>query len=472
MVFSSLTFLCLFLPCTLLGYYLIRPQFKNGFLLLASLFFYAWGEPYFVLIMLGSICANYLFALWVSEASSFERKKIALVSMVLFNLAIFFVFKYMGWFLINLNRILPLEIPVPDIALPIGISFFTFQAMSYVFDVYYGKARVQKNVFNVALYIALFPQLIAGPIVRYRSIAAQLVSRQETMQNFAAGACRFTVGLAKKVIIANSLGSIADTAFGSPCQELSMLHAWIGALAYTFQIFFDFSGYSDMAIGLGKMFGFHFEENFKAPYTSRSITEFWRRWHISLGAWFRDYVYIPLGGSRGVSNQVMIRNLGIVWFLTGLWHGASWNFIFWGLYYYLLICMEKFCLFRSIGYQRLPAVCRWAGTFLLILFGWVLFRASGLPHGIGYYAAMFGLTGNSAALPADFFILTDNAVFFLLASLACTPIVPQIRTWLGHRFQKLPVADMVSFIGHGILLIVSLAMLAVDGYNPFIYFNF
>ncbi|MDD3926872.1 MAG: MBOAT family protein, partial [bacterium] len=344
MLFSSSVFIFLFLPVTILVYYALiknRPL-QNILLLIVSLLFYAWGEPWFVFVMIGSIISNWFFGLLIDKHRDSPAKvKFLLVAMLAFNLSVMFIFKYLVFALVNINGLLKTHITVPDITLPIGISFFTFQAMSYVLDVYRKKGDVQINPLNVGLYISFFPQLIAGPIVRYQTIAEMINGRKENFDDFSQGVCRFIVGLAKKILLANTLALVADKAFSLPAGELSVTFAWLGAIAYAFQIFFDFSGYSDMAIGLGKMFGFHFDENFNYPYISKSVSEFWRRWHISLGTWFRDYVYFPLGGSRVTSRGRLVLNLFIVWLLTGIWHGANWTLIIWGLYYFVFITTEK-----------------------------------------------------------------------------------------------------------------------------------
>ncbi len=328
MVFSSLVFLFVFLPLIICLYYLSKDKYKNYLLLVASLFFYAWGEPTYIVIMILSIIANFIFGRQVSIENKY--RKIWLTTSVIFNIGMLGVFKYTGFFIDNLNNIFNLNIMNPQIALPLGISFFTFQAMSYVIDVYRHDAKVQNNIFNMALYISLFPQLVAGPIVRYQTIADQIIEREHNLLKFEKGIGRFILGLSKKVILANSLGLLADSVFSTNINDIAILSSWLGIISYSLQIFFDFSGYSDMAIGLGQMFGFEFLENFNYPYISKSASEFWRRWHISLGSWFRDYVYIPLGGSRKGKVRTYI-NLFIVWFLTGFWHGASWTFIAWGL---------------------------------------------------------------------------------------------------------------------------------------------
>ena len=382
MVFSSAEFLFLFLPCTLLLYYnpFFRSKgFRNVLLMMVSLFFYAWGEKVYVLLLLASIAANWWLGLRVESGR--RHRRIFLTTAVVLNLAGLFVFKYLGFVCENLSA---LGLPLPEVrlALPIGISFYTFQAMSYVIDVYREKSPAQRSVLDVGLYVSFFPQLIAGPIVRYETIAAEIHGRQETWEDFCQGVPRFIQGLGKKVILANSMAIIADAAFDE-LTAISVPMAWLGAIAYALQIYFDFSGYSDMAIGLGRMFGFHFLENFNQPYLAVSITDFWRRWHISLSTWFRDYVYIPLGGNR-VSPRRHLLNLLVVWLLTGVWHGADWAFIFWGLGYFLLLMAEKYGhIDQKLGFLRRP----WTLFWVLML--WVLFRAEDLGKAVEYFAAMF-----------------------------------------------------------------------------------
>ena len=376
MVFSSSIFLFAFLPAVLLVYYLPLRRWRTGqnvFLFLASLFFYGWGAHEALLLMLGSILANYLLGLWAGRARSAGRSvRPAVVLAAVVNLSLLFVFKYLDFTISTLN-LLGWKLSLFGIELPIGISFFTFQGLSYVIDVYRGDAAVQRDPLKLALYIAFFPQLVAGPIVRYTTVAEEIDERHESVSEFSAGAVRFLFGLGKKMLLANAVARIADAAFAAVMP--SVLFAWLGAVAYTFQIYFDFSAYSDMAIGLGRMFGFHFLENFNYPYVARSVTEFWRRWHISLSTWFRDYVYIPLGGNR-CSRARNVWNLFVVWFLTGMWHGASWNFIAWGLWFFVLLVGEKFLWGKAL--ERLPSLVRHAYAMVLVVFSWVLFRAETL----------------------------------------------------------------------------------------------
>lgn len=473
MLFASTTFIFLFLPCVLAVYYgLLRRHRKaqNYFLTIASLFFYAWGEPKFVLVMIGSIIANWLFGLWADHSRRTQRPrqgKLVILLTVVCNLSLLFVYKYLAFTIQSVSGLFSAGWTVPKIALPIGISFFTFQAMSYVLDVYRGQGQCQRNIMNVGLYISLFPQLIAGPIVRYETVAQEIEHRKETADDFYDGFARFVVGFGKKVLLANSLSLFADAAFGT-VSTLSVASAWLGAISYAFQIFFDFSGYSDMAIGLGKMFGFHFLENFNYPYISRSITEFWRRWHISLGSWFRDYVYIPLGGSR-VKKPRLIFNLFVVWLLTGTWHGANWTFIAWGLLYFLLLTVEKLTGLDK-RQSKLPGnLLRWCYSMLFVLLGWVLFRADSLTHAVQYIATMFGLSGNTLADAIFLADLRGAWVYLLLAAVFSTPIAQYLhkKEWASH-----PAAQILHSVALVIVFLLALASVAISSHNPFIYFNF
>ncbi|HCN58845.1 MAG TPA: membrane-bound O-acyltransferase family protein [Exiguobacterium sp.] len=462
MLFSSTIFLFLFLPIVLLVYHLLPRVFRNGWLLVASLFFYTWGEPKFVILMLTSILINYLFALAVHTYRTRVGVKWIMFSMIVVNLGLLGWFKYSGFFVTSINETFQTTLFVPEVVLPIGISFFTFQAMSYVIDVYRQAGQVQKNPLDLALYIALFPQLIAGPIVRYETVADEINHRQETLPEFAQGVRRFIIGLSKKLILANGCGQVADAVFNM--KDLSMGLAWIGIIAYALQIYFDFSGYSDMAIGLGLMFGFHFLENFNYPYISKSVSEFWRRWHISLGSWFRDYVYIPLGGNR-MSPWKQYRNLGIVWMLTGLWHGASWTFVAWGAYYGLWIMLEKAFLGKILA--RVPVLATiW--TLVLVLVGWVFFRSTTFPEAITYMQAMFVpdvLWDDRAS-----YQLVQNGVILALACLAATPIPKRI----GERFVESSgkIGQTVQYGYAMVLLFLATSALVASTFNPFIYFRF
>lgn len=458
MVFSSFVFLLVFLPIVLILYYLCPAKLRNLILFIASLIFYAWGEPVYVLIMLFSTVFDYTNGRLIEKLKGQDRNGAAkgvLIVDLCGNLAILGFFKYTDFVLETINSLSGAGIGLLKIALPIGISFYTFQTMSYTIDVYRGVVPAQKNILNFGTYVVLFPQLIAGPIVQYKTIGKELESRKVTVDDFAQGAFRFTVGFAKKVILANSIYGVWTSI--SQSQNISMATAWLGAIAFTFNIYFDFSGYSDMAIGLGRMFGFHFLENFNYPYMANSVTDFWRRWHISLSSWFKEYVYIPLGGNRkGMGMQ--IRNILIVWALTGLWHGASWNFVLWGLYYGLLLMLEK--LFLLKGLNRCPAIVRHIYTLIIVVIGWTIFAQTDFGQLTEYLKSMFGI--GTALIDSDFlYYFSCNAV--LLAVLAFCSI--NHKKWL-KRFEVLRIPAMI------ILLLVSFAFLVGGSYNPFLYFRF
>ena len=466
MLFSSSIFLFLFLPLVLLIYYLPLRKFRQGqnvFLLVVSLGFYAWGEPWFVLVMMGSIVANYGFGLWVDRNKRTGRScRLPIIAALAANFGILFVFKYLMFTMGILNG-LGMHLVVPVIELPIGISFFTFQALSYVLDVHRDRGEVQRSPLKVGLYISFFPQLIAGPIVKYETVAQQIDHRQENWADFSAGCARFVVGLGKKVLLSNQLAVVADHAFGS--SAITPGFAWLGALCYTFQIYYDFSGYSDMAIGLGKMFGFHFLENFNYPYISTSITEFWRRWHISLSTWFRDYVYFPLGGSRVNSKAKHLRNLFVVWLFTGIWHGANWTFICWGLFYFVLLVLEKFC---GLG-RGWPVWLKWLFTFLMVNFAWVLFRADSLAQAGQYLLSMFGL-GQPGRPDQALLYLRENWAVLIAAAVFSTPVALKVRKWADARRPVL--LDLGYALVLAVIFLVSASFIIKGTYNPFIYFNF
>ncbi len=476
MLFSQTVFLFIFLPVCLIGYYLIDRKFKNYFLLLMSVIFYAWGEPKFIFIMIASLLVNYSFGLAVDKFR--EKTKISkflIALMVIFNLAIFFVYKYLNFTIASINSLFGTSLILTEFVLPIGISFYTFQAMSYVLDVYRGRGQVQKNPLNVMLYILLFPQLIAGPIVRYETVAYEINNRKETLDDFVSGIYRFVFGLCKKLIISNGVAVLADQAFNiGDFSELSIAAAWIGAICYSLQIYFDFSGYSDMAIGLGLMFGFHFEENFNYPYISSSVSEFWRRWHISLGSWFRDYVYFPLGGSRVKSKSRLVFNLFVVWSLTGIWHGANWTFIAWGLFYFVLLTFEKLSgISKKIeGKKFLTALYR-IFTLLCIIAGWVLFRAASITDALKYLASMVGALNNPLTDSSIIYYFGQYALLMAIAIILSTPIVPLIKS------KIIPQTDNGKLVYDiaGKCVVVICAVIAVSyavsiSFNPFIYFNF
>ena len=465
MLFSSSIFLFAFLPAVLLGYYIIfrgMRRAQNLLLLAASLLFYAWGEPWFVLVMIASIFANYLFGLWVHTWKRRGRRLLLPVTAAcVCNLGLLFVFKYLTFTLENLN-LLGLNTPIPVIELPIGISFFTFQALSYVLDMAMGTAQVQRSPFGLGLYISLFPQLIAGPIVKYATVADEIQGRKETWDDFSAGCCRFLVGLGKKVLLSNQLALVADAAWDTPAGELSTAFAWLGSLCYTLQIYYDFSGYSDMAIGLGRIFGFRFNENFDHPYCADSVGTFWRRWHMSLTSWFRDYLYIPLGGNRGGTART-IRNLLIVWFCTGFWHGASWNFILWGLYFAAWLILERYVL-RGV-LEKTPAILKHLYTLIVVFVGWGLFAMVDLGVCGDYLAACFG--GAPLWSGADLFRLRSYAVTLAVLVLASTALGQRLWAKLPRQAEQLATPVLM-----GLSLVVCTAYLVDGSYNPFLYFRF
>ena len=460
MVFSSVTFLFLFLPVSLILYYIVPQKLKNFVLLLCSLVFYAWGEPIYVLLMIYSILLNYVSGLLMANHPKYKKQ--VLVFTIVLNLFIIGFFKYYGFLMENFNALTGLNIPIRKLALPIGISFYTFQALSYDIDLYRGKVPVQKNFVAFAAYITMFPQLIAGPIVRYEDVAKQMMKRKLSLSRFGKGALRFIFGLSKKVLLANVVGALFDTIHASG-TDLSVVTAWIGALAYTFQIYFDFSGYSDMAIGLGEMLGFSFMENFDYPYAADSVTDFWRRWHISLSTWFREYVYIPLGGNR-VNVIRHIRNILIVWFLTGLWHGASWNFILWGLYYGLLLLFEKYVWSRI----PMPRFINRILTLLLVIIGWVIFSSDTLPQILSTLGAMFGKA------PLGFF--DSNARYYLSTNWVLLVVcvfcaLPGVRL-IYKSLKQDTLGRVILWILAAVLLTVCTAFMVSQSYNPFLYFRF
>lgn len=468
MLFSSIVFLFTFLPAVMILYYLLPVRFRNVILLLASLVFYAWGEPVYLFLMLLSILFNYFSELDIARNLQDKRAaKRSLVFNLIINLAVLGFFKYEGFVLDTLNGILPVHISYHALPLPIGISFYTFQILSYIIDVYRGNVKVQTNLPNFALYVTMFPQLIAGPIVQYADVDEQLASREISRTKFGEGSMYFIRGLAKKVLLANTSGMIFTEVSGLAKDNIAVMTAWLGAFAYMFQIYFDFSGYSDMAIGLGKMFGFEFNMNFNYPYVSKSITEFWRRWHISLSSWFRDYVYIPLGGNR-VSKIKHIRNLLIVWFLTGLWHGAAWNFVAWGLYYGVILIIEKYLL--SPVLDRLPDVVRHIYSIVLVVIGWVLFFSSSFGQAADYIRVMFGAGAHGFADRESMYLLTSNLILWLILIFGSTPLV-HFRYEHMLRSKKWNTT-IINSVVYAALFIVCIAYLVTETYNPFLYFRF
>ena len=468
MVFSSIEFLFYFLPVVLLGYYLLKRwrAAANVFLSVMSLGFYAFGAPKFFPIMMASIAVNWLFGLWVDRVRTDKKQaKLALTLMVVFNLGLLGIFKYLMFIMNSLNLWFSLRLPVPQITLPIGISFFTFQAMSYVIDVYRGKGQVQKSLINVCLYISFFPQLIAGPIVRYQTVADEIQNRRENFDDFIEGTVRFMRGLCKKMLLANNLGLLVDTAFGLQTAQLSVVSSWLAACAYLMQVYYDFSGYSDMAIGLGRMFGFHFLENFTYPFICKSVAEFWSRWHISLGTWFRDYLYIPLGGSR-VKLPRLVFNMMTVWTLTGLWHGAAWTYFLWGFGFGVFLVVE-----------RLTGLGKWMGAhkighfyaMFVVVTITVMIRSDNLHVARIFYGSMFGLNGAPLWNPLTGAFLREYGPFLAAGVLFSLPVPELLRDRLHVSANILRVAGSVCLLA---LTFIAVTYIAVGSYNPFIYFNF
>lgn len=466
MVFSSMTFVPLFLPLVLVLYFLFRsPKAKNAVLLTFSLLFYAWGEPKWIFVMLLTVTVNYFCGLLIDRSQRQSVRTLCMVGGVAVSLAFLFYFKYFGFFSDVITGLLGMENPFVKPVLPIGISFYTFQVLTYTVDVYRRKVPVQRSYARLLLYVSFFPQLIAGPIVNYTDISASLEKRDVKMQDVYQGFLRFFIGFAKKVLLANTCGIIVDKLVAS---ELSLAGSWLMAVAYALQIYFDFSGYSCMAIGMGRMFGFTFFENFNYPYISRSVTEFWRRWHISLGTFFRDYVYIPLGGNR-VSLWKNIRNIMVVWLLTGFWHGASWNFLAWGVYYGLLLLAEKF-LFKGIK-QKLPGAVNLLVTLVLVLVGWVLFYYESLADGWNHLKIMFGFAEASLTDPVTIYYFKHYLVVLVAAVLACVPWKSVLEKLPG-RTTLCAAGAWVKPLVITVLFLLALGLIVTQSYNPFLYFRF
>lgn len=466
MVFSSTIFLCVYLPLVLLGYYICPKKGKNLFLLIVSLIFYAWGEPKYVFLMIFSILVNYVFGLLMDKhRENKKRLKLLLVISVIIDLGLLSVFKYTDFIITNINSVFGAGFDLLNIALPIGISFYTFQAMSYTIDVYRDDVRVQRNLIDFGMYITMFPQLIAGPIVRYSDVQDQLAERSVTTAGFSEGIMRFVVGLGKKVLLANQMGAVWTQIYALG-GDISALMAWTGAAAYTFQIYFDFSGYSDMAIGLGRMFGFKFPENFRYPYESVSITDFWRRWHITLSTWFKEYLYIPLGGNRrGLARQAL--NLLIVWTLTGFWHGAGWNFVMWGLYYFVILFIEKLFLLKAL--DKLPRLFRHAYALLLIVIGWVIFASDDVSVMLPYLGSMFGANGALGGM--DVYTLLTRAALMVICCVASTELPRRLFVTAAGKMNEKAAFTVKSVLTLA-LLALSVVFLIGDSYNPFLYFRF
>lgn len=486
MVFSSIIFLCIFLPIMIIGYYILPKKSRNIFLLIGSLFFYSWGEPKYILLMLASIIGNYCFGMFIHNYAvkdNSKAKKITLIFTIAFNLGLLIYFKYFMLIMTTLKDLVSDSISVPEIALPIGISFFTFQGMSYVIDVYRDDYKlnedgtrtelVQKNPINLALYISMFPQLIAGPIVRYTDIKDYLDDRKHSTSLFSEGVERFIVGLAKKAILANSIGEVADKVFACDVNYVGTACAWIGAIFYTLQIYFDFSGYSDMAIGLGKMFGFKFNENFNYPYISKSITEFWRRWHISLSTWFRDYLYIPLGGNRRGNVYV---NLLIVFLATGIWHGAAWGYLLWGLWHGLFMLIERYLKKKDVNI-KVPSILKWAYSMIVVVFGWVLFKLEDITLAIPYIGTMLHVKSYDYVAFSPRYFLDNKTIFIVIIGiLACIPWkeVFSINNTVINAVKAIPISciNIAKRVALIILLLLCFIFIVNSTYNPFIYFRF
>jgi len=466
MVFSSIVFLYIFLPIMLLLYFIVPSKFKNAIMILASLVFFAWGEIRYILIMLLLAVMDFFCGKKITKYYDNKKKRLLyLLIDVIVNLLILFFFKYADFIISNINTVTGLNIPLLNIPLPIGVSFNTFQSLSYIIDVYRGTVKCEKSFYNYLTYTTLFPQIIAGPIVRYETVDEELETKNISMNNFSMGMKRFIIGLGKKVLIANNVGALWHVIEMGNYSELSVLFAWTGIIAFALQIYFDFSGYSDMAIGLAKIFGMEFDENFNYPYISKSITEFWRRWHITLSSWFKDYIYIPLGGNRkGFAKQ--IRNILIVWFLTGAWHGASWNFILWGVYFGVILILEKLFILKLL--EKLPKIIRHLYSIVLILVGWAIFAFEDLSKVINYIKAMFtnNIIYNSEAL-----YYFNNYIFIIVIGIICSiPLWKKLKEKIDSKNSK--TLEFVTTLGYVAILILSTASLVTDSFNPFLYFRF
>ena len=466
MVFSSIVFLYIFLPIMLLLYFIVPSKFKNAIMILASLVFFAWGEIRYIFIMLVLAVMDFICGKQITMYQDNKKKKILFLMInVVVNLGILFFFKYADFIITNINNLTGLSIPLLNIPLPIGVSFNTFQSLSYVIDVYRGTVKCEKSFYNYLTYTTLFPQIIAGPIVRYETVDEELETKNISLDNFSAGMKRFIIGLGKKVLIANSVGALWNTIETGNYSELSMLFAWIGIISFALQIYFDFSGYSDMAIGLAQIFGMKFDENFNYPYISKSITEFWRRWHITLSSWFRDYVYIPLGGNRR-GFAIQIRNILIVWFLTGAWHGASWNFILWGLYFGVILILEKLFLLKLL--EKLPKIIGHIYSIVIILVGWVIFAFEDLARVGEYIKAMFINSNlwNSEAL----YYLQNYGLLILIGAICSIPLWKKLKEKIDSKNSK--TLEVITTLGYVAIFVLSTASLVTNSFNPFLYFRF
>ncbi len=463
MLFTSISFLYYFLPIVIILYFIVPKKFKNFILFLSSIFFYFCGEPIYTFLMIGEIFIAYVGARYLEK----HRKKSILVSLLAIHIGALGLFKYSDFTINNINQILGSKIPLLKLALPIGISFYTFQIISYVVDVYRGKVKAQKSFLKLATYVSLFPQLIAGPIVRYETIEKELDSRTSNFENFAYGVRRFVIGLGKKVLIANMLGELCDVF--STTNEKSILFYWIFAISYSLQIYFDFSAYSDMAIGLGRMFGFHFLENFNYPYISKSITEFWRRWHMSLSSWFRDYVYIPLGGNRK-GTIILVRNIFIVWALTGIWHGANWTFVIWGLMFGIMLIIEK--LFLTKHLEKMPSILQRIYVLFTVMISFIIFNANSIGEAWNNIIGLFGANGESLINASTVYYLKSYLVVLVIAIIGSTPLLKNIIEKLKTKTNANKIINLLEPIAMASILIIVTAYLVDNSYNPFLYFRF
>ena len=463
MLFTSISFLYYFLPIVIILYFIVPKKFKNFILFLSSIFFYFCGEPIYTFLMIGEIFIAYVGARYLEK----HRKKSILVSLLAIHIGALGMFKYSDFTINNINQIFGSKIPLLKLALPIGISFYTFQIISYVIDVYRGKVKAQKSFLKLATYVSLFPQLIAGPIVRYETIEKELDNRTSNFENFAYGVRRFVIGLGKKVLIANMLGELCDVF--STTNEKSVLFYWIFAISYSLQIYFDFSAYSDMAIGLGRMFGFHFLENFNYPYISKSITEFWRRWHMSLSSWFRDYVYIPLGGNRK-GTIILVRNIFIVWALTGIWHGANWTFVIWGLMFGIMLIIEK--LFLTKHLEKMPSILQRIYVLFTVMISFIIFNANSIVEAWNNIIGLFGANGESLINASTVYYLKSYSAVLVIAIIGSTPLLKNIIEKLKTKTNANKIINLLEPIAMASILIIVTAYLVDNSYNPFLYFRF
>ena len=467
MLFSSISFIYYFLPLVIIAYFIMPKKYRNFILFISSMIFYFYGEPKYVLLMLFTIFTAYIGAILIEKYKDTKLKKVILIITLAISLGLLGIFKYSDFMISNINNLLDTNLSLLRIALPIGISFYTFQVISYVVDVYRGKVKLQKSFLKLATYVSLFPQLIAGPIVRYETIEDELENRNHSFENFSYGATRFIIGLSKKVLIANSLGELANVFINT--DEKSVILYWIYAIAYSLQIYFDFSAYSDMAIGLGRIFGFHFLENFNYPYISKSITEFWRRWHISLGTWFKDYVYIPLGGNRK-GKLKLLRNIFIVWFLTGFWHGANWTFIVWGLLFGVLLVIEK--LFLGKVLEKLPKIIQRVYVLFIVMISFIIFNAESLGQAIHNIIGLFGANGESLVNQYTLYYLKSYLGILIIGLIGATPLMKTLIKKLKKNTNIRKVINILEPIVIVILLMLVTAYLVDNSYNPFLYFRF